>query len=55
MAMAKMLLVLPEKPSVTVCTPFACHIFIERLLSGKDNDFDVILIDTAGRMQDNEV
>jgi len=21
----------------------------------KDNDFDVVLIDTAGRMQDNEV
>lgn len=22
---------------------------------GRDNDFDVVLIDTAGRMQDNEV
>jgi signal recognition particle receptor subunit alpha len=24
-------------------------------LLGRDNDFDVVLIDTAGRMQDNEV
>jgi signal recognition particle GTPase len=23
--------------------------------TAKDNDFDVVLIDTAGRMQDNEV
>lgn len=25
------------------------------ILIGRDNDFDVVLIDTAGRMQDNEV
>ena len=25
------------------------------LFLGRDNDFDVVLIDTAGRMQDNEV
>lgn len=24
-------------------------------MSAKDNDFDIVLIDTAGRMQDNEV
>lgn len=26
-----------------------------RLLTANDHDFDVVLIDTAGRMQDNEV
>ena len=26
-----------------------------KLSSAKENDFDVVLIDTAGRMQDNEV
>jgi signal recognition particle receptor subunit alpha len=26
-----------------------------KLCVAKDNDFDVVLIDTAGRMQDNEV
>ena len=25
------------------------------MLSAKENNFDVVLIDTAGRMQDNEV
>lgn len=27
----------------------------QSILIGRDNDFDVVLIDTAGRMQDNEV
>lgn len=26
-----------------------------RIFAARDNDFDVVLIDTAGRMQDNEV
>lgn len=28
---------------------------LTRVLIARDNDFDVVLIDTAGRMQDNEV
>ena len=28
---------------------------LTRILIARDNDFDVVLIDTAGRMQDNEV
>lgn len=26
-----------------------------QIVTARDNDFDVVLIDTAGRMQDNEV
>jgi signal recognition particle receptor subunit alpha len=29
--------------------------YSHHLRAAKDNDFDVVLIDTAGRMQDNEV
>lgn len=40
---------------------FRCDISVCEALNpsflriGRDNDFDVVLIDTAGRMQDNEV
>ena len=33
----------------------AAGIAKEAISYGRDNDFDVVLIDTAGRMQDNEV
>lgn len=32
-----------------------CSTRILIFILAKDNDFDVVLIDTAGRMQDNEV
>jgi signal recognition particle receptor subunit alpha len=34
---------------------FKLHFQLTNPYSAKDNDFDVVLIDTAGRMQDNEV
>ena len=33
----------------------AATIARDAIQHGRDNDFDVVLIDTAGRMQDNEV
>jgi len=33
----------------------AAGIAKEAIFHARDNDFDVVLIDTAGRMQDNEV
>jgi signal recognition particle receptor subunit alpha len=33
----------------------AAGIAKEAIVHARDNDFDVVLIDTAGRMQDNEV
>jgi signal recognition particle receptor subunit alpha len=34
-----------------------CHCLTRRLIESvaRDSDFDIVLIDTAGRMQDNEV
>jgi signal recognition particle receptor subunit alpha len=37
------------------CLFFWVHFDSGALYLAKDNDFDVVLIDTAGRMQDNEV
>jgi signal recognition particle GTPase len=34
---------------------FEVHFQLTNSYPAKDNDFDVVLIDTAGRMQDNEV
>lgn len=36
-------------------TAFTCQAYIFLFPLGRDNNFDVVLIDTAGRMQDNEV
>lgn len=37
-------------------TPFVrLHFCLTLIFAARDNDFDVVLIDTAGRMQDNEV
>jgi signal recognition particle receptor subunit alpha len=38
-----------------LCGHLDMSISAEHISSGRDNDFDVVLIDTAGRMQDNEV
>lgn len=35
--------------------PDSLGVGTHHLVTAKDNDFDVVLIDTAGRMQDNEV
>jgi hypothetical protein len=40
-------------PTVTLCT--ARLVRSTDIAIARDNDFDVVLIDTAGRMQDNEV
>jgi signal recognition particle GTPase len=54
-AMAKMLPALPKRPSPMVCrrsnNPSSIRL---TPLVAKENSFDVVLIDTAGRMQDNE-
>lgn len=34
---------------------FFAIMFLTHSETAKENDFDVVLIDTAGRMQDNEV
>lgn len=36
------------------CLFFSAVLFAYPLRTAKENDFDVVLIDTAGRMQDNE-
>lgn len=36
-------------------SPLIIFSLIYLLFAGRDNNFDVVLIDTAGRMQDNEV
>lgn len=36
-------------------TTFTSQVYIFSFPLGRDNSFDVVLIDTAGRMQDNEV
>lgn len=47
--------VLLRKPSPTVRYDVFSHITQFKACSARDNNFDVVLIDTAGRMQDNEV
>ena len=51
----RMLLGSPKRPlpTVMICTVYLVRSLIKYL--ARDNDFDVVLIDTAGRMQDNEV
>ena len=56
-ATEKMLPESREKPSRMVRIPHSlCFVYLKLTPpSARDNDFDVVLIDTAGRMQDNEV
>lgn len=55
--MARTLLVSPKKPLLTVrmLTSSWNQPSDLCILLARDHDFDVVLIDTAGRMQDNEV
>ena len=47
---------LPRRRSRMVTSlPDSLGVGTHHLVTAKDNDFDVVLIDTAGRMQDNEV
>jgi signal recognition particle GTPase len=53
--MVKMLQVLPRRPSPTVCWQSdISSLHAQDPFVARDNDFDVVLVDTAGRMQDNE-
>ena len=54
--MERTLLVLQRKqlPTVSPILRIDIHV-LKSLRPAKDNSFDVVLVDTAGRMQDNEV
>lgn len=43
------------KEAIAYGEHFNLCIYIAKSPLAKENDFDVVLIDTAGRMQDNEV
>ena len=52
--MVKMLPASLERRSIMVSTDLICD-GLYLLCVAREKDFDVVLIDTAGRMQDNEV
>jgi signal recognition particle GTPase len=46
---------LPERRFHMVCISLSHVMTSVHVYAARDNEFDVVLIDTAGRMQDNEV